>query len=125
MMTEDFTKLPIGVLVSDSRTIVRCSVCRRRGALDVKLRRCVHVEGSAIGADGLVRPGLGDPGADLRSRSQLTPPPAAGRFAGPVIPQTPGIARCNGRSTKTSRNAVASDSDASTRKNVECLHSVQ
>ncbi|HKD16490.1 MAG TPA: hypothetical protein VKG23_01385 [Thermoanaerobaculia bacterium] len=54
MMTEDFTKLPIGVLVSDSRTIVRCSVCRRRGALDVKLRRCVHVEGSAIGADGLV-----------------------------------------------------------------------
>jgi hypothetical protein len=54
MMTEDFTKLPVGVLVSDSRTIVRCSVCRRRGALDVKLRRCVHVEGSEIGSDGLV-----------------------------------------------------------------------
>jgi hypothetical protein len=54
MMTEDFTKLPIGVLVSDSRTIVRCTVCRRRGALDVKLRRCVHVEGSEIGSDGLV-----------------------------------------------------------------------
>ena len=54
MMTEDFTKLPIGVLVSDSRLIVRCSVCRRRGALDVKLRRCVHVEGSEIGSDGLV-----------------------------------------------------------------------
>jgi hypothetical protein len=54
MMTEDFTKLPIGVLVSDSRTIVRCTVCRRRGALDAKLRRCVHVEGSEIGSDGLV-----------------------------------------------------------------------
>ena len=54
MMTEDFTKLPIGVLVSDFRTIVRCSVCRRRGALDVKLRRCVHVEGSEIGSDGLL-----------------------------------------------------------------------
>ena len=54
MMTEDFTKLPVGVLVSDSRTIVRCSVCRRRGALDVKLRRCVDVEGSEIGSDGLV-----------------------------------------------------------------------
>jgi len=54
MMTEDFTKLPVGAVVSDSRTIVRCSVCRRRGALDVKLRRCVHVEGSAIGSDGLI-----------------------------------------------------------------------
>jgi len=54
MMTEDFTKLPIGVLVSDSRTIVRCSVCSRRGALDVRLRRCVHVEGSEIGSDGLI-----------------------------------------------------------------------
>jgi hypothetical protein len=54
MMTEDFTKLPIGVLVSDARTIVRCSVCRRRGALDRKRSRCVHVEGSEIGSDGLV-----------------------------------------------------------------------
>ena len=54
MMTEDFTKLPVGAVVSDSRTIVRCSVCRRRGALDMKLRRCVHVEGSAIGSDGLI-----------------------------------------------------------------------
>jgi len=54
MMTEDFTKLPVGAVVSDSRTIVRCSVCRRRGALDVKLRRCVHVEGSAISSDGLI-----------------------------------------------------------------------
>jgi hypothetical protein len=54
MMTEDFTKLPVGTVVSHSRTIVRCSVCRRRGALDVKLRRCVHVEGSAIGSDGLI-----------------------------------------------------------------------
>ena len=40
-------------------------------------------------------------------------------------PQTPGMARFNGRSTRTSRNAVASDIDASTQKNVECFHSVQ
>ena len=52
MMTEDFTKLPLGCVVSESRTIVRCSVCRRRGALDVRLRRCVHVEGSVIDSDG-------------------------------------------------------------------------
>jgi hypothetical protein len=53
MMTEDFTKLPLGSVVSESRTIVRCSVCRRRGALDVRLKRCVHVEGSSIDSDGL------------------------------------------------------------------------
>ena len=54
MMTEDFTKLPVGSVVSQSRTIVRCSVCQRRGALDARLRRCVHVEGSEISADGMV-----------------------------------------------------------------------
>ena len=54
MMTEDFTKLPLGSVVSEARTIVRCSVCRRRGALDVRLRRCVHVEGSVIDSDGLL-----------------------------------------------------------------------
>jgi len=54
MMTEDFTKLPIGSVVSQSRTIVRCSVCQRRGALDVRLRRCVHLEGSEISSDGMI-----------------------------------------------------------------------
>ena len=54
MMTEDFTKLPIGSVVSQSRTIVRCSVCKRRGALDARLRRCVHLEGSEISSDGMI-----------------------------------------------------------------------
>ena len=77
MMTEDFTKLPVGVLVSDSRTIVRCSVCRRRGALDVKLRRCVHIEGSAIGSDGLVIEPL-DSCAPVWSIQVHVPSPVAG-----------------------------------------------
>ena len=54
MMIEDFTRLPLGSVVSESRTIVLCTVCRRRGALDVRLRRCVHVEGSTIDTQGLV-----------------------------------------------------------------------
>ena len=53
-MIEDFTKLPLGSVVSESRTIVMCTVCGRRGALDVRLRRCVHVEGSTVDAHGLV-----------------------------------------------------------------------
>ncbi len=54
MMIEDFTRLPLGSLVSESRSIVLCTVCQRRGALDVRRRRCVHVEGSTIDAQGLV-----------------------------------------------------------------------
>ena len=56
MMTEDFTKLGVGSLVSGDRTIIRCPLCGRFGALDLKddgLRRCVHVEASMIGKDGL------------------------------------------------------------------------
>ncbi len=36
MMTEDFTKLAVGSLVSGSRTIVRCPLCGRFGALDLR-----------------------------------------------------------------------------------------
>ena len=39
--------------------------------------------------------------------------------------QTPGMARFSGRSTRTSRNPVASDIEASTKKNVEWFHSFQ
>jgi hypothetical protein len=57
MMTEDFTKLPIGSLVSMSRTIVLCPVCGRFGALEARgdgSRRYVHVEDSVIHTDGLL-----------------------------------------------------------------------
>lgn len=56
MMTEDFTKVPLGSLVSDARTIVRCPLCDRAGALEIRadaVRRYIHVEASMIGADGL------------------------------------------------------------------------
>ena len=54
MLTEDFTKLPLGAMVSQARTIVRCPICLRRGALDIRQRRCVHVEGSEIEAEGML-----------------------------------------------------------------------
>lgn len=57
MMTEDFTKLPIGSLVSGLRPIIRCPACLRRGALerlDSGARRCVHVEASMIHSDGML-----------------------------------------------------------------------
>ena len=56
MMTEDFTKVAVGSLVSDSRTIVHCPLCGRAGALESRLdgsRRCVHIEASMIDRDGL------------------------------------------------------------------------
>ena len=56
MMTEDFTKVAVGSLVSDSRTIVLCPLCGRAGALEARIdgfRRCVHVEASMIDRDGL------------------------------------------------------------------------
>ncbi|HWZ84575.1 MAG TPA: hypothetical protein VN032_00145 [Thermoanaerobaculia bacterium] len=57
MMIEDFMRLPVGSLVSGSRPVIECPVCRRRGALD-RLRngawRCVHVEASLIYTDGMV-----------------------------------------------------------------------
>jgi hypothetical protein len=57
MMTEDFTKLTLGSLVSMSRTIIQCPLCGRLGALEVRdggERRCVHVEDSVIHTDGLL-----------------------------------------------------------------------
>ncbi len=57
MMTEDFTKLPVGSLVSMSRAIVHCPLCGRSGALERRrngARRCVHVEASIIHTDGMV-----------------------------------------------------------------------
>jgi hypothetical protein len=51
MMTEDFTRLPFGFLVSGSRTIIRCPSCWRHGVLESRTdgaRRCVHVETSTI-----------------------------------------------------------------------------
>jgi hypothetical protein len=56
-MTEDFTKLSPGTLVSVSRVIVRCTLCGRCGALEVRSdgsRRCVHVESSVIHTDGMI-----------------------------------------------------------------------
>ncbi len=55
MMIEDFTKVPLGMFVSDGRTIVRCPLCGRPGALEIRggTRRCVHIEASMIGRDGL------------------------------------------------------------------------
>ncbi len=56
MMTEDFTKLPVGSLVSCARPIVLCPLCGRCGALEIQEagpRRCVHVEASVIDWDGL------------------------------------------------------------------------
>lgn len=55
MMIEDFTKVPLGMFVSDARTIVRCPLCGRSGALEIRggSRRCVHIEASMIGRDGL------------------------------------------------------------------------
>jgi hypothetical protein len=56
MMTENFTRLPVGTSVSSSRRVIRCPRCGRNGALEVGVdgrRRCVHVEDSAM-TDGLV-----------------------------------------------------------------------
>jgi hypothetical protein len=53
MMTEDFTKLPVGSLVSQSRTVIRCPQCHRHGVLETfndGARRCIHVEVSALAA---------------------------------------------------------------------------
>jgi len=56
-MTEDFTELQVGSLVSSARPVVRCPRCRRKGALERRLngvRRCVHVEQSTVRADGIL-----------------------------------------------------------------------
>ena len=56
-MTEDFTKLPVGSLVSGRRPVVRCPLCRRQGALErlhTDAWRCVHVESSLIHTDGML-----------------------------------------------------------------------
>ncbi len=57
MMTEDFTKVAPGSHVSGARMIVRCPLCARAGALEIRadgVRRCVHVEASMIVEDGLL-----------------------------------------------------------------------
>jgi hypothetical protein len=55
-MTDDFTDLQVGSLVSFSRPVVRCPRCRRHGALERRLdgvRRCVHVETATVRTDGI------------------------------------------------------------------------
>ena len=52
MMTEDFTRQPLGSIASRSRIIIRCPRCRRPGVLESfsdGARRCVHVEVSSLG----------------------------------------------------------------------------
>jgi hypothetical protein len=47
METLDFTRLPLGALVSSSRTVIRCPQCRRHGVLESYrdgTRVCVHAE---------------------------------------------------------------------------------
>lgn len=51
MMTEDFTQLPVGSIVSMSRTIIRCPRCRRHEVLESGRdgsRRCIHAEASVL-----------------------------------------------------------------------------
>ncbi len=51
MNTQDFTRLPLGTLVSFSRTIIRCPSCRRHGVLESDRdgsRRCIHSETTAL-----------------------------------------------------------------------------
>jgi hypothetical protein len=51
MMSEDFTKFPVGSLVSLSRTVIRCPRCRRPGVLESHAdgeRVCIHVEVSSL-----------------------------------------------------------------------------
>ncbi|MEP6992937.1 MAG: hypothetical protein ABI968_00350 [Acidobacteriota bacterium] len=51
MRTEDFTRVPLGSLVSLARTVIRCPLCRRHGVLESDrdgARRCVHVEISTL-----------------------------------------------------------------------------
>ena len=55
-MTEDFTDLPLGSLVSAERPVIRCPRCQRPGALERGgngMRRCVHVEVSSFAANRL------------------------------------------------------------------------
>ena len=57
MATEDFTKLPIGFLVSRSRSIIRCPRCHQHGVLESLpdgVRRCIHAETSTIRPAGTV-----------------------------------------------------------------------
>lgn len=47
MRTDDFTRLPVGRPVSQSRVVIRCPRCSRHGALESSAdgaRRCIHVE---------------------------------------------------------------------------------
>jgi len=56
-MTEDFTSLQVGALVSMARPVIHCPTCRRPGALERSsdgARRCVHIEGSVLHPDGMV-----------------------------------------------------------------------
>jgi hypothetical protein len=56
-LTEDFTRLLVGSLVSRSRSVIRCPRCRRNGVLESHadgVRRCVHVEVSTIHPEGTV-----------------------------------------------------------------------
>jgi len=50
-MKNDFTRLVVGTLVSEGRTIIHCPRCRRLGALERLangVRRCIHVEDRAM-----------------------------------------------------------------------------
>jgi len=51
MMIEDFTRLPVGSLVSMARTVIRCPLCRRPGVLESfndGARNCIHAEISTL-----------------------------------------------------------------------------
>ena len=56
-MTEDFTKLPVGSLVSGRRPVILCPLCQRQGALErlhTAAWRCIHVEASLIYTEGML-----------------------------------------------------------------------
>lgn len=51
METLDFTRMPLGALVTASRTVIRCPQCRRHGVLESYrdgTRVCVHAETTAL-----------------------------------------------------------------------------
>ena len=51
METLDFTRMPLGALVTSARTVIRCPQCRRHGVLESYrdgTRVCVHAEATVL-----------------------------------------------------------------------------
>jgi hypothetical protein len=51
MDTLDFTRMPLGALITSSRTVIRCPQCRRHGVLESYrdgTRICVHAETTTL-----------------------------------------------------------------------------